>query len=76
MKRDAVLFQKNRQTESKAQRCARCHGYLVEVYMDRADTSEFSAFHSPILMFRCVNCGEYLDSKILWRRYMMRKKEE
>lgn len=45
--------------------CHRCGGMMVETYADLISPSEIG---EAVILWRCVNCGDYLDRQILLNR--------
>ncbi len=45
--------------------CYRCGGMMVETYADLISPSEIG---EGVVLWRCVNCGDYVDRQILLNR--------
>jgi hypothetical protein len=45
--------------------CDRCGGIMVETYADLISPSEIGG---AVILWRCVNCGDYVDRQILLNR--------
>ncbi len=46
--------------------CTRCHGMMIETYSDLLSPDERG---EAIFVWRCVNCGEYVDPLVLQNRW-------
>lgn len=46
--------------------CHRCGGMMVETYADLISPSEIG---EGVVLWRCVNCGDYVDRQILLNRF-------
>ena len=46
--------------------CRRCGGMMVETYSDLLSPNERA---TDVLIWRCVNCGDYLDRLVLQNRW-------
>ncbi|HLZ35581.1 MAG TPA: hypothetical protein VKP13_16355 [Nitrospira sp.] len=45
--------------------CHRCGGMMVETYADLISPTEIG---EAVILWRCVNCGDYLDQQIIQNR--------
>ena len=50
--------------------CERCLGFMIlDAYSDRYETAQ-----CPPLVWRCLNCGDIIDSQILTHRMLQKRK--
>jgi hypothetical protein len=50
--------------------CERCLGFMIlDAYSDRYETAR-----CPPLVWRCLNCGDLIDSQILTHRMLQKRK--
>lgn len=57
---------RNKESATPAECCLRCDGLLVPSY---TASLERDVFHNPLTLWRCVNCGDCVDSYILANRW-------